>query len=128
MIVKLLTEHHFGVSKLQRKLQRFVRVYNCQNVKLLEFSCRGSCVPVPLPLCTRICENDFHCHIFGKMGSNKAIITTPMHVWLCTFQLMLVGTKLSAWKIFFCFVFVAAVFLFDFYCLFNKVVYFLFSV
>ena len=32
----------FGVSKLERKLQRLVRVYTCQNVKLLEISCRDS--------------------------------------------------------------------------------------
>ena len=42
MTVKLLTEHHFGVSKLKWRLQRLVRVYACQNVKLLEISCRGS--------------------------------------------------------------------------------------
>ena len=43
MIVKLLTEHHLElVSKLKRRLQRLVRVYICQNVKLLEISCRGS--------------------------------------------------------------------------------------
>ena len=41
MIVKLLTEH-FGVSKHNRRLQRLVRVYTCQNVKLLEISCCGS--------------------------------------------------------------------------------------
>ena len=27
---------------LKRRLQRLVRVYTCQNVKLLEISCRGS--------------------------------------------------------------------------------------
>ena len=32
----------FGVSKLKRRLQRLARVYTCQNVKLLEISCRGS--------------------------------------------------------------------------------------
>ena len=32
----------FGVSKLNRRLQRPVRVYTCQNVKLLEISCTGS--------------------------------------------------------------------------------------
>ena len=32
----------FGVSKLKRGLQRLVRVYTCQNVKLLEISCCGS--------------------------------------------------------------------------------------
>ena len=32
----------FGVSKLKRRLQRLVRVYTCQNVKLLEISCCGS--------------------------------------------------------------------------------------
>ena len=32
----------FGVSKLKRRLQRLVWVYTCQNVKLLEISCRGS--------------------------------------------------------------------------------------
>ena len=30
------------ISKLWRRLQRLVRVYTCQNVKLLEISCRGS--------------------------------------------------------------------------------------
>ena len=29
----------FGASKLKRRLQRLVRVYTCQNVKLLEISC-----------------------------------------------------------------------------------------
>ena len=42
MIVRLLTEYHFGVSKLKRRLQRFVRVYTCQNATLLETSCHGS--------------------------------------------------------------------------------------
>ena len=42
MIVKLLAEHHFGVSKLKRRLQRLVIVFTCQNVKLLEISCNGS--------------------------------------------------------------------------------------
>ena len=32
----------FGVSKLKRRLQTLVRVYTCQNVKLLEISCHGS--------------------------------------------------------------------------------------
>ena len=31
----------FGNSKLKRRLQRLVRVYTCQNVKLLEISCIG---------------------------------------------------------------------------------------
>ena len=44
MIVKLLTEHHFGVSKLNRRLQGLVRVYTCQNVRLLEITCHGSIV------------------------------------------------------------------------------------
>ena len=39
MIVKLLTEHQFGVSKLKRRL---IRVYTCQNIKLLEISCHDS--------------------------------------------------------------------------------------
>ena len=34
----------FRVSKLKRRLQRLVQVYTCQNVKLLEISCRGSIV------------------------------------------------------------------------------------
>ena len=38
MSVNLLTAP-FGVSKLNRRLQRLVRVYTCQNVKLLEISC-----------------------------------------------------------------------------------------
>ena len=32
----------FGVSKLKRRLQRLVRIYTCQNVKLLEITCHGS--------------------------------------------------------------------------------------
>ena len=32
----------FGVSKLKRRLYRFVWVYTCQIVKFLEISCRGS--------------------------------------------------------------------------------------
>ena len=32
----------FGASKPKRKLQRLVRVYTCQNVKLLKISCHGS--------------------------------------------------------------------------------------
>ena len=32
----------FGVSKLKRRLQTLIRVYTCQNVKLLEISCHGS--------------------------------------------------------------------------------------
>ena len=32
----------FGVSKLKRRLQRLVRVYTLQNVKLLGISCHGS--------------------------------------------------------------------------------------
>ena len=32
----------FGVSKLKWRLQRLVRVYTCQNVKLFEISFRGS--------------------------------------------------------------------------------------
>ena len=34
----------FGVSKLKWRLQRLVRVYTCQNNKLLEISCRGSII------------------------------------------------------------------------------------
>ena len=34
----------FGVSKSKRRLQRLVQVYTCQNVKLLEISCRGSII------------------------------------------------------------------------------------
>ena len=50
MIVKLLTEHHFGVSKLKRRLQRLLGLLSCQNVKLLEISCRGSIYCKPLML------------------------------------------------------------------------------
>ena len=38
MIVKLLTEHHLEFLTLKGGC----RVYTCQNVKLLEISCRGS--------------------------------------------------------------------------------------
>ena len=45
MIIKLLTiKAPFGVSKLNRRLQRLVRVYTCQNVKLFEISCSGSLI------------------------------------------------------------------------------------
>ena len=43
MIVKLLTEHNLEFLSLKR-LQKLVRVYTCQNVKLLEISCRGSII------------------------------------------------------------------------------------
>ena len=33
---------HLLFSKLKRRLQRLIRVYTCQNVKLLEISCHGS--------------------------------------------------------------------------------------
>ena len=42
MSVKLLTEHYFGVSKVKRRLHRFVLVYAFQNATLLEITCRGS--------------------------------------------------------------------------------------
>ena len=42
MTVKLLTEYQLGVSKLKRRLHRFVRVYICQNATLLEIMCGGS--------------------------------------------------------------------------------------
>ena len=45
MSVKLLTEHHFGVSKLERRLHRLVLVYTCQHATLLEITCHGSFVP-----------------------------------------------------------------------------------
>ena len=32
----------FGVSKLKRRLQRFVWVYSCQNATLMEITCHGS--------------------------------------------------------------------------------------
>ena len=50
MIVKLLTEHHLELLSLKRRLQRHVLVYTCQNVKLLEISCRGSNLIVNLPV------------------------------------------------------------------------------
>ena len=46
MIVKLLTEHYLELLSLKggcsQGLQRLVRVYTCQNVKLFEISCHGS--------------------------------------------------------------------------------------
>ena len=42
MIIKLLTEHHLEFLGLKKRLQRLAPVYTCQNVKLLEISCRGS--------------------------------------------------------------------------------------
>ena len=53
MIVKLLTEHHLGVSKLKKRLQRLVPVYTCQNVKLLEISCSNGKLKQKLLLCDR---------------------------------------------------------------------------
>ena len=40
MSVKLLTAHHFGISKLNRRLHRLVWVYSCQNATLLEIMSR----------------------------------------------------------------------------------------
>ena len=37
-----MTETPFGVSKLNRRLQRLVGVYTCQNATLLEITCHGS--------------------------------------------------------------------------------------
>ena len=42
MIVRLLTEHHLEFLSFKGRLQRLVRVYICQNVKLLEIPCTGS--------------------------------------------------------------------------------------
>ena len=42
MSVKPLTEHHLEFFKLNRRLQRSVLVYTCQNVSLLEIKCHGS--------------------------------------------------------------------------------------
>ena len=53
MVIKLLTEHHFGVSKLKRRLQRLIRVYTCQNAKLLEISTTGSIHILSLHLMTK---------------------------------------------------------------------------
>ena len=36
----------FGISNLKRRLHLLVWVYSCQNVTLLEISCRGSYLPV----------------------------------------------------------------------------------
>ena len=47
MIVKLLTEHHLEFLSLkedQRRLQRLIRVYTCQNATLYEISCTGSII------------------------------------------------------------------------------------
>ena len=46
-IALLLTEHHLEFLSLKRRLQRLVRVYTCQNVKLLEISCLGSIILNP---------------------------------------------------------------------------------
>ena len=40
MTFKLRTEHHFGVSKLKRRLHRLVRVNTCQKAILLEITSR----------------------------------------------------------------------------------------
>ena len=58
MSVKLLTEHHLEFLSLKggcRLSLRLIRVTTCQNVKLLEISCRGSYgTRVSM---TRICYN-----------------------------------------------------------------------
>ena len=41
MIVKLLAEHHLEFLSLKGGCRGSSRVYACQNVKLLEISCRG---------------------------------------------------------------------------------------
>ena len=42
MIAKLLTEHNLKFLSLKGGCRGSVRVYTCQNVKLLEISCHGS--------------------------------------------------------------------------------------
>ena len=44
MIVKLLTEHHLEFLSLKGGCRGSSQVKVCQNVKLLEISCRGSIV------------------------------------------------------------------------------------
>ena len=63
----------FGFSKLKRRLQRLVWVYTCQNVTLLEISCRGSFVLfifrlVPYKLGRRLFPR--HIHLYLRFYSN----------------------------------------------------------
>ena len=46
MSVKLLIEHHFGVSKFKKRLHRLVSIYTCQNATLLGITCRGITISV----------------------------------------------------------------------------------
>ena len=57
MIVKLLTETPFGISKLKRMLQRLVPVCTCQNATLLVITGHGSiCITnVGVCVCVFVC-------------------------------------------------------------------------
>ena len=54
----------FGVSNLKRRLHRLVWVYTCQNVKLLEISCRG-------PKCLLYGSFEHPTHMFKLMAYKK---------------------------------------------------------
>ena len=65
----------FGVSNLKRRLQRIVRVNTCQNVKLLEISCRSSfflknnrsLTNLKIHVSTKIMFKAIECHIFSQL-------------------------------------------------------------
>ena len=67
-----------GVSKLNRRLQRLVRVYTCQNATLLIITCRGSYIYIPMKgFCNwSISDIQFSRVKFSKIQtmSNKAAI------------------------------------------------------
>ena len=44
MIVKLLTKYHLEFLSLKEAAEARPTVYTCQNVKLLEISCRSSII------------------------------------------------------------------------------------
>ena len=44
MTVKLLTEHYLEFLSIKRQ-HKFVFNFTCQNARLLEITCRGSCEP-----------------------------------------------------------------------------------
>ena len=79
MNIKLLTEHHFGVSKLKNGLHRRVRVYSCQNATLLEITCRRSTIfGSPMAVAAGCSEGVI------LLLSNHCLLLQPLCVWdLC---------------------------------------------
>ena len=77
MIVKLLTETSFGVSKLKRRLQRLVQVYTCQNATLLEISCTGSYVNYMDVKNASGYDQEIH---FYQNHRNRSKVAKKMHI------------------------------------------------